>query len=119
MTTETPDQQPKLPDDREIQAMCRPPALRFSKDMILFANKKFEHTAPFWAPLVAAFTMQNVILLSLLESFEPGSDEGAQAISTFYNKCRFEAENHWRSKAFTDQFGKKSAPKKSSLILAP
>lgn len=119
MTTERPDQQPKLPDDKEIQALCRPPALRFSKEMINFANHKFEAFAPFWAPLVGGFTLQNVILLSLLESFEPGSEEGAKAIATFYNKCRFEAENHWRSEAFIKQFGKATKPQKSSLIVVP
>ena len=52
---------------QEIEAVCRPPALRFSKEMVEMANKKFEGFSPFWCPLIAAFTLQNVMILSLCD----------------------------------------------------
>ena len=111
-----PPEESRPPTQQEIDAICRPPALRFSKDIVEFANKKFEGYSPFWAPLVAAFTTQNVLLMSLLENHEPGSIEGTNAINAFFDQCKFQATAHWRSAAL-QKF--KPAKKKSSLILAP
>lgn len=102
--------------DEQVSAICRPPALRFSKEIIEFANKKFGEAAPFWAPLVSAFTSQNILIMSLLESFEPGSEEGLKAINTFFDRCKFEVTAHWRSEHLKNQFAPK---KKPSLIVAP
>ena len=106
---------PSAPTQQEIEAECRPPALRFSKAMVEHANRKYEGFAPFWCPLIAAFTLQNVIIISMLESMDPGSDAGTNAINTFFDKCKFEVTAHWRSDALKNFGGKK----KSNLVVAP
>ena len=110
-----PPAEPRPPTPAEIDAVCRPPALRFSKEIVEFANKKFGGYSPFWAPLVAAFTTQNVLIMSLLEGHEPSSDEGLNAINTYFDQCKFQATAHWRSEALKN-FGK---IKISALVLAP
>ena len=110
------DQQEAPPQitDQDIESVCRPPALRFAKEMIEFANKKFEGYAPFWCPLVAAFTMRNIVISSMLEGFEPGSDEGLKSINTFMDKLKFDLARHWQSEALKKQFGGRK-----KLTLAP
>lgn len=107
----TTDHKPPIPSnqltDAQVNQVCRPPALRFSKEMVGFANKKFKGYSPFWCPIIAGMTMQNVIIMSLLESFEAGTDEGAIAINKFFDKCKFDATNQWRSDTFKNQFGGK------------
>lgn len=117
MTTEQkpPDKQIAITEE-EINQVCRPPGLRFSKDIVEFANKKFDAAAPFWAPIVAAYTTQNVLICSLIESYEPGSEEGLKAINTFFDRCKFEVANHWRSEKLKNNFGGR---KKPSLVIAP
>lgn len=110
-----PAQEKEQITQEQIDAICRHPALRFSKDMIEFANKKFEGYAPFWCPLVAAFTLQNVLILCLTESHKPGSEEGLNAINSFFDQCKFQAAAHWRNPALAKQLGGKA---KSSLVVA-
>jgi hypothetical protein len=113
MTGTKPPQENKPPTDEEISQICRTPALRFSKEMVKFANGKFGPYAPFWAPLVAAFTTHNVLLISLLEAHEAGSEEGVNAINTFFDGCKFEVTHHWRSEHI------KNLPSKRKLSIIP
>lgn len=117
MDTNQPQQpQMPMPTMQEIEAVCRPPALRFSKEIIEFANGKFKALANFWAPLVCKYTTQNILLLCFLESFEAGSEDGLTAIQTYFDSMKTDACRQWQSEAFLKQFKK---PKKASLILAP
>lgn len=117
MRDQLPPPHPEQPTEQEINDQCRPPALRFSKLIVEMANRKFGGLSPFWAPLIGAFTVQNVLIISLLESFEPGSEEGLKAINTFFDQCKFATANHWRAPGFVKQFSK--AAKKSSLLIVP
>jgi hypothetical protein len=112
-TTMSEPRPPEMPQitEEQINQTCRPPALRFSKEIIEFANKKFDGYAPFWAPLVAAFTTKSVLIVSLMENFEPGSEEGLRAINTFFDRCKFEVATHWQSDGL-----KKLSKKRLSII---
>lgn len=92
---------------QQVNDVCRPPALRFSKEMVEFANRKFEGYAPFWCPIIAGMTQQNVLIVSLLENFDVGSEEGLNAINTFYDKCKFETANQWKSEQLKQKFANK------------
>jgi hypothetical protein len=114
MNEGTPDPSPEL-SKKQIDEVCRPPALRFSKEMVQFANKKFEGFAPFWCPIIAGMTLQNVLIISLLESYDAGSEEGLAAINSFFDHCKFAVADHWRSAPLAKQF----PPKKKKLVVAP
>lgn len=96
-------QRPQVTDEQVYKA-CNGPALRFSKMIVEYVNK-FGPLAPFFGPLVAAFTTQKVVILCMLESFEPGSEEGAKAIAVFWDKCKEDTIAKWKAKSLKDRFG--------------
>lgn len=107
-----PGTDPSKPDyDPSIE--CRPPAIRFSKEIIEFANKKYDAYAAFYAPIVAALTLQNILIMCLMDSHEPGDEGGLKAINTLFDKCKFDASMHWRSQGLKNAF---AAKKKIELI---
>lgn len=92
---------------QQINEVCRPPALRFSKEMIEMANRKFEGYAPFWCPIIAGMTLQNILIVSLMENFQVGSEDGLKAINMFFDKVKFEVANQWKSKQLEEKFANK------------
>ena len=76
------------------------PALQaFRRRWSKWANTKWEETCgvlPSHCP--PAMTMQwNILVMTLLESFKPGSEEGMNAIHQMYMQAMNDTMNRWNS----------------------
>lgn len=73
---------------------ARPAAIRFSKEIGAFANKKWKSGAQM-ASIIGSITFQNIIISVVVSLHPPGSSEGEAMIERIYEGSKKDALTRW------------------------